>query len=116
MLKRIQYANEFNNNDVSIFLISLKAGGTGLNLIGADTVIHMDPWWNVAIENQATDRAHRIGQKKNVEIIKFICMDSIEERVIELQNLKKDVINKFISNDESSIQNISKEDFYYILK
>lgn len=115
-LKRIQYANEFNNNDVSIFLISLKAGGTGLNLIGADTVIHMDPWWNVAIENQATDRAHRIGQKKNVEIIKFICMDSIEERVIELQNLKKDVINKFISNDESSIQNISKEDFYYILK
>ena len=115
-LKRIQYANDFNNNDVSIFLISLKAGGTGLNLIGADTVIHMDPWWNVAIENQATDRAHRIGQKKNVEIIKFICMDSIEERVIELQNLKKDIIKKFISNDESSIQNISKEDFYYILK
>ena len=113
---RVSYANLFNNDDsISLFLISLKAGGTGLNLIGADTVIHLDPWWNVAAENQATDRAHRIGQTKNVEVIKFICENSIEQRVIELQNFKKDIIDKFISNDESSISSITREDLSFIL-
>lgn len=71
---------EFNTGDANIFLISLKAGGTGLNLTGADTVIHFDPWWNPAVEEQATDRAHRIGQEKNVEVIKLLSKGTIEEK------------------------------------
>ena len=114
--KRKEYADEFNANDsVKVFLISLKAGGTGLNLIGADTVIHLDPWWNQAVEAQATDRTYRIGQVKNVEVIKLICEDSIEKRVIELQNIKKDLIDKLISNDDTNITKLSKEDLSYIL-
>ena len=101
---------------MKVFLISLKAGGTGLNLIGADTVIHLDPWWNQAVEDQATDRTYRIGQQRNVEVIKLICEDSIEKRVIELQNMKKDLIGKLISNDESSITKLSIEDLKFILK
>ena len=109
--------NEFNANDrVKIFLISLKAGGTGLNLIGADTIIHLDPWWNVASENQASDRAYRIGQTRNVEVIKLILENSIEERVIELQQIKKDLIDKVISDDDSSITNLSKEDIEFLLQ
>ena len=115
--KRKEYADEFNANDsVKVFLISLKAGGTGLNLIGADTVIHLDPWWNQAVEAQATDRTYRIGQVKNVEVIKLICEDSIEKRVIELQNIKKDLIDKLISNDDTNITKLSKEDLSFILK
>ena len=115
-LNRVNYVNLFNNDDsISLFLISLHAGGTGLNLIGADTVIHLDPWWNVAAENQATDRAHRIGQTRNVEVIKFICENSIEQRVIELQNMKKDIIDKFISNDDSSVSSITLDDLSFIL-
>ena len=115
--KRVQYMNEFNANDrVKIFLISLKAGGTGLNLIGADTIIHLDPWWNVASENQASDRAYRIGQTRNVEVIKLILENSIEERVIELQQIKKDLIDKVISDDDSSITNLSKEDIEFLLQ
>lgn len=113
--ERIDLANKFNNNNVPVFLISLKAGGTGLNLIGADTIIHLDPWWNVAAENQATDRSHRIGQTKNVEVIKLICRNTIEQRVVELQNIKKDLIDKLISKDDSSITKLSKEDLAFIL-
>ena len=115
--ERLRLVNSFNNDDsVRVFLISLKAGGTGLNLIGADTVIHLDPWWNVSAENQASDRAHRIGQTKNVEVIKLVALDSIEERVIELQNLKKDIIDKVIAKDDSSITNLSIDDLKYILE
>ena len=86
---RIKLVEEFNNNDnIKVFLISLKAGGTGLNLIGADMVIHYDPWWNLSAENQATDRSYRIGQKKNVQVYKLITKDSIEERIYELQEKK----------------------------
>ena len=114
--ERIRITNEFNNNrHYKVVLISLKAGGTGLNLTGADTVIHLDPWWNVAAQEQATDRAHRIGQEKNVEVIKLICQDSIEQRVVELQNIKKELIASLISDDESSIVNLSLEDIGYIL-
>jgi len=114
---RIKYANEFNSNsDIKVFLISLKAGGTGLNLVGADTVIHLDPWWNVSAENQATDRAYRIGQTRNVEVIKIIAEESIEQRVIELQNIKKDIIDKIISNDDKSITGFNIEDIGYILR
>lgn len=68
--QRIEMANDFNENEVPVFLISLRAGGTGLNLVGADMVIHFDPWWNLAAQNQATDRAHRIGQKRAVTVFK----------------------------------------------
>ena len=114
--ERLRLANEFNNDSTPIFLVSLKAGGTGLNLIGADTVIHIDPWWNLSAENQATDRAHRIGQKKNVEVIKLICENSIEQRVIELQNMKKDIIDKLIANDDSNMSKITLDDLSFILK
>ena len=115
--KRIKDMNSFNSNEeIKVYLISLKAGGTGLNLIGADTIIHLDPWWNVSSENQASDRAYRIGQTRNVEVIKLICENSIEERVIELQQIKKDLIDKVISNDDSSITGLSKEDIEFLLK
>jgi len=115
--QRIEIAESFNSDSKEkVCLISLKAGGTGLNLIGADTVIHLDPWWNVSAENQATDRTHRIGQTKTVEVIKMICANSIEQRVIELQNIKKDLIDKLISNDESSVTSVSLEDIRFILE
>ena len=86
---RMDLVNEFNfNEDVKVFLISLKAGGTGLNLIGADMVIHYDPWWNLSAENQATDRTYRIGQKRNVQVYKLITKNSIEEKIYNLQEKK----------------------------
>ncbi|MGN1405750.1 MAG: DEAD/DEAH box helicase, partial [Erysipelotrichaceae bacterium] len=113
---RLKICEDFNNGSKeNVVLISLKAGGTGLNLTGADTVIHLDPWWNVSAENQASDRSHRIGQTRNVEVIKLICEDSIEQRVIELQNKKKDLIDRMISNDESSVVSASLEDIRFIL-
>ena len=114
---RIDMMNEFNaENKKNVFLISLKAGGTGLNLTGADTVIHLDPWWNVAAEDQASDRAHRIGQTKNVEVIKLICENSVEQRVIELQNIKKDLIDKLISDNDQSVTGVTLEDIAFILR
>ena len=114
---RAAMADNFNNGgEADVFLISLKAGGTGLNLTGADTVIHLDPWWNLAAENQATDRTHRIGQQKNVEVIKLISENSIEQRVIELQQIKKEVAESVISGDDSAITNATLENIAYILK
>ena len=92
-----------------MFLISLHAGGTGLNLTGADTVVHFDPWWNPAVENQATDRAHRIGQKKKVCVVKLISEDSVEERVLNLQEKKKLVIDATVSATDDAI--VSKMSF-----
>lgn len=113
---RINLVNDFNGNrKVNVFLISLKAGGVGLNLVGADTVIHVDPWWNVAAENQASDRAHRIGQVNNVEVIKLICENTVEERIIELQNMKKDLIDKVISDDDKALTSLSRDDLKFIL-
>ena len=99
------------------FLITLKAGGTGLNLIGADTVIHLDIWWNPQVENQATDRAHRIGQKKNVSVLKIICKGTIEERIIELQEKKKYLSDNLIENNDNvgSISNLKEEDIKNLL-
>lgn len=90
---------EFNEGKSDVFLISLKAGGTGLNLTGADIVIHFDPWWNPAVEDQATDRAHRIGQKKTVEVIKLIARGTIEEKISDLQDKKKEIIKNVIDSD-----------------
>ena len=113
---RVEMMDSFNNGSgTDVFLISLKAGGTGLNLTGADTVIHLDPWWNVAAENQASDRTHRIGQTRNVEVIKLIASDSIEQRVVELQDLKKEVIKQVISDDDGSVTSASLEDIAFVL-
>lgn len=114
--ERLKIAQDFNFNDAyDVLLVSLKAGGTGLNLIGANVVIHLDPWWNYAIEEQASDRAYRIGQTRNVKVLKLIVNNSIEQRVLELQKIKKEVANSIISNDDSSITNLKKEDILYIL-
>jgi SNF2 family DNA or RNA helicase len=86
---RLGECRRFNQSDTPVFLISLHAGGTGLNLTGADTVIHFDPWWNPAVENQAADRAHRIGQKNPVTVYRLIAADTVEERVVELHREKK---------------------------
>ena len=107
--ERIKLVSEFNDSkEPEIFLISLKAGGTGLNLTSAKFVMHMDPWWNPAIEDQATDRAHRIGQKNIVEVIKLIAKDTIEEKIIQLQEDKREIINSVMSDDSLNINNISK--------
>jgi len=114
--QRVEMMDLFNNGSgTDVFLVSLKAGGTGLNLTGADTVIHLDPWWNVAAENQASDRTHRIGQKRNVEVIKLIAEDSIEQRVVELQDIKKEVISQVISDDDGSVTSASLEDIAFVL-
>ena len=108
---RIDLVDEFNTNpDIKIFLISLKAGGTGLNLTGADMVIHYDPWWNLSTENQATDRAYRIGQKNNVQVYKLITKNSIEEKIYELQQKKAQLIDNMLSTKTSFINKLSKED------
>ena len=114
---RVEMADIFNDkkSNQKVFLISLKAGGTGLNLTGADTVIQLDPWWNVAAENQASDRAHRIGQKNVVQVIKMICENSIEQKVIELQELKKDMINKVIADSDENIVKLNDKDLKYLL-
>ena len=108
---RIKLVDEFNENeDIKVFLISLKAGGTGLNLIGADMVIHYDPWWNVSSENQATDRTYRIGQKRNVQVYKLITKNSIEEKIYELQQKKSKLADTMLSTNETFINRLSKED------
>ena len=108
---RIKMVDEFNENkDIKVFLISLKAGGTGLNLTGADMVIHYDPWWNASAENQATDRAYRIGQKNNVQVYKLITKNSIEEKIYELQKKKSELIDNVLDTKTSFISKLSKED------
>lgn len=109
--ERIKLVDEFNSNpEIKIFLISLKAGGTGLNLTGADMVIHYDPWWNASSENQATDRAYRIGQKNNVQVYKLITSNSIEEKIYELQQKKSELIDNMLSTKTSFISKFSKEE------
>ena len=114
---RIKLVDEFNENpDIKVFLISLKAGGTGLNLIGADMVIHYDPWWNLSAENQATDRTYRIGQKKNVQVYKLITKNSIEEKIYELQQKKAKLIDNMLSTKETFINKLSKDEIMSLFK
>lgn len=108
--KRRDLVEQFQNGKADVFLISLKAGGTGLNLTAADMVIHYDPWWNVAAQNQATDRTHRIGQENNVTVIKLIARDTIEERILKLQEMKQDLADKVISAEGVSLSALTKED------
>ena len=101
---RLGECNRFNRTlSIPVFLISLMAGGTGLNLTGADMVIHYDPWWNPAVEDQATDRAHRIGQKKVVYVMKMIASNTIEEKVLELQRRKQAVISATVSTTDAAV-------------
>lgn len=115
--RRMELVDAFNQDNTNVFLISLKAGGTGLNLTSADIVIHLDPWWNPAVENQATDRSHRIGQKNKVEVIKIIAKGTIEEKIVELQEKKKNLSDKIVEGknrdqiiltklDETELKNI----------
>lgn len=103
--------NNFQNDEkVKIFLISLKAGGFGLNLTSADYVFHYDPWWNPAVETQATDRAHRIGQSRNVFIYKFITKNSVEEKILLLQEKKRALVQNIISSETGILKNLTKAD------
>ena len=115
---RMQLVNAFNNDDTNVFLIMLKSGGTGLNLTSADVVIHLDLWWNPQAENQATDRTHRIGQTKVVDVIKIVCKNTIEERILELQERKKVLSDKLIENgtDEANfIKSLTEKDIRNLL-
>ncbi|MEG2457639.1 MAG: DEAD/DEAH box helicase [Bacilli bacterium] len=115
---RMQLVDNFNNDDTNVFLIMLKAGGTGLNLTSADVVIHLDLWWNPQVENQATDRTHRIGQKNTVEVIKLICKGTIEERILELQNKKRILSDSLIEGDNRSqniLSNLTEKDIQTLL-
>ena len=114
--KRIWMAERFNRDKTPVFLISLKAGGTGLNLTAASIVIHFDPWWNMAAQNQATDRAHRIGQKQVVTVYKLIMKNTLEEKILKLQERKAQLSDEIIS--EGRIQNTlaSREELLEILR
>jgi SNF2 family DNA or RNA helicase len=108
--ERNDFVKRFNSGEGKVFLISLKAGGTGLNLTGADTVIHYDPWWNPAVEDQATDRAYRIGQLNKVHVMKLITRGTIEEKIYKLQRKKKELSDSIISSKEVFINTLSKEE------
>ena len=108
--RRIEMVEQFNGGEGQVFLISLKAGGSGLNLVGADTVIHFDPWWNPAAEDQATDRAHRIGQKRTVNVIRLITRGSIEEQVVKLGERKRELFDQMITAGEAMPTSLSQED------
>ena len=115
--ERIKLVDEFNENkDIKVFLISLKAGGTGLNLTGADVVIHYDPWWNLAAENQATDRAYRIGQKNNVQVYKLITKNSIEEKIYELQQRKAELVDNMLSTETTFISKLNKDEIMQLFQ
>jgi SNF2 family DNA or RNA helicase len=119
-LDRINLVDEFNEGkDKKVFLISLKAGGTGLNLTSANTVIHFDPWWNPAVENQASDRAHRYGQREVVEVIKLISKGTIEEKIVKLQQRKRKLIDDIIDGNLSDgvcLRNLSDEEVLNLFK
>lgn len=108
--KRMEYAKRFNDGEKNVFLISLKAGGTGLNLTGADTVIHYDPWWNPAVEDQASDRAYRIGQESKVQVFKLVTKNSIEEKILKLKEKKKELSDSVILSDEVFLNKLTKEE------
>ena len=113
--ERIKRVKAFNEGNVPVFLISLKAGGTGLNLVGADSVIHFDPWWNTAAENQASDRAHRIGQTKVVTVYKLVAKGTIEERILALQQQKAKLAQDVLSGEGVGSAVLSREDLMEIL-
>ena len=114
--ERVELVQAFNGDSTPVFLISLKAGGTGLNLTGADVVIHYDPWWNVAAQNQATDRAHRIGQTRIVSVYRLIAKNSVEEKILELQESKKNLADEILSGDLGGIGSMTREELLSLLE
>ncbi len=115
-INRQDRVDEFNSDDtIPVFLVSLKAGGSGLNLTGASVVIHFDPWWNPAVEDQATDRAHRIGQDRTVYSIKLVTQGTVEERVIDLQQKKRRLINAAVADQQAAVQSLTWEDIRTLL-
>ena len=100
----------FNDGEKDLFLISLKAGGTGLNLTGADVVIHYDPWWNPSVMDQASDRAHRYGQKKAVQVFNLVAKNTIEEKILQLQSKKRSLIDSVIQEGGSFINHLTEEE------
>lgn len=113
---RLELVQRFNAEaDIPVFLISLKAGGTGLNLTGADTVIHYDQWWNPMVEDQATDRSHRIGQEKSVTAIKLVARNTVEEKILHLQAGKRELFNQLLEGAQTKLGELTPEDFEFIL-
>ena len=113
---RQEVVDKFNNSpEIPVFLLSLKAGGTGLNLTSADTVIIYDPWWNPATELQAADRTHRIGQTRTVRSIKLLVKDSIEEKILALQERKQEIFDQVVENPALSAEKLSIEDLKFLL-
>ncbi len=115
-IKRKEMVDEFQKGQTKVFLISLKAGGTGLNLTSAQAVIHFDPWWNISAQNQATDRAHRFGQTKQVDVYKLIIKDTIEEKILALQERKKAMVDTFIEGSEGALDSLSLDDIIDLFK
>ncbi|MCL1878787.1 MAG: SWF/SNF helicase family protein, partial [Defluviitaleaceae bacterium] len=113
--ERVEMTEAFNGGERDLFLISLKAGGTGLNLTGADVVIHFDPWWNPSVMDQAADRAHRFGQEKSVQVFNLVAKDSIEEKIMELQEKKRDLIDSVITEGGSFINVLSEDEVRKLL-
>jgi SNF2 family DNA or RNA helicase len=114
-LKRNEEVEIFQNNpEIKVFLISLKAGGVGLNLTEADYVYIVDPWWNPAVEQQAIDRTHRIGQKNNIFAYKMICKGSVEEKILLLQEKKLGISKEIISEDSAFFKKLTKEDIHFL--
>lgn len=113
--KRLQLVERFNTDETNVFCISLKAGGTGLNLTSADIVIHFDPWWNLAVQNQATDRAHRIGQTNVVNVYKLIMKNTIEENIMKLQERKKELAEQVLSGEDFGSGSFTKEELLELL-
>ncbi len=114
--ERLALTQRFNEGEGQLFLISLKAGGTGLNLTGADTVIHYDPWWNPTTEEQAIDRAHRVGQEKKVQVIRLVTLNSIEEQVVLLGARKKKLFDKLVTAGEVMPEKLKTEDILALFR
>ncbi len=114
--KRAHLVSSFGRDDVPVFLISLKAGGTGLNPTAANIVIHLDPWWNVAAQDQATDRTHRIGQSKDVSVFKLIAKDTVEENILKMQESKRDLAEQILGKEGMGVASLTKDDLLALLK
>ena len=113
--RRMQMVSDFHKDDVMVFLISLKAGGTGLNLTAADVVIHYDPWWNAAAQDQATDRAHRMGQENQVTVFRLVTSHTVEENILKLQERKRDLADSVVTEGTGSFAGLTREDLLAML-
>jgi non-specific serine/threonine protein kinase len=114
-IQREQAIRDFQDNDeCTVFLISLKAGGMGLNLTAADYVYIVDPWWNPAVEQQAIDRTHRIGQTKNIFAYRMICKDTVEEKIMTLKEKKNSLVKDIVSDDSNMVKQLTREDVNYL--